>query len=82
MKEEFKLHESLLKNTKENFYKDDVDGKMRKFVEDRLKIYDKNVRERNNLQYSGHKIAKFSTLSSYNFRMNPEYKGMFMDEDH
>ena len=51
MKDEFKLHESLIKNTKENFYKDDVDGKLRKFVEDRLKIYDKNVRERNNPQY-------------------------------
>lgn len=50
MIDEFKLHDSL---SKQSFYKDDVDGKLRKFVEDRLKIYNKNVRERNNTQNSG-----------------------------
>ena len=81
MVDEFKLHDSL---SKQNFYKDDVDGKLRNFVEDRLKVYNKNVILRNNLQNPGatSSSARFSTLSSYNFRMNPEYKRMFVDQDH
>jgi uncharacterized membrane-anchored protein YhcB (DUF1043 family) len=71
MADEFDLYKSLHQG---KYY---TVPEVKKLTQDRLNIYNSRIKKRNQTQ-SHKKVLKFQTLASYNFRMNPNFKYLFI----